>query len=76
MLRNLLAGKGTAIAGSGNKKKKRNCKSWLWKKWDFLMQSHPFTNFELERVYQNEPRFNGVFSRNNLPEKIRDGANK
>ena len=40
------------------------------------MQSHPFTNFELERVYQNEPRFNGVFSRNNLSEKIRDGAYK
>ena len=24
--------------------------------------------------YQNEPRFNGVFSRNNLPKKIKDGA--
>ena len=23
---------------------------------------------------QNEPRFNGVFSRNNLPKKIKDGA--
>ena len=22
--------------------------------------------------YQNEPRFNGVFSRNNLPKKIKD----
>ena len=25
-------------------------------------------------VYQNEPRFNVVYSRNNLPEKIKDGA--
>ena len=24
--------------------------------------------------YQNEPRFNGVFSRNNLPKTIKDGA--
>ena len=24
--------------------------------------------------YQNEPRFNGVFSRNNLPPKMKDGA--
>ena len=24
--------------------------------------------------YQNEPRFNGVYSRDNLPDKINDGA--
>ena len=23
--------------------------------------------------YQNEPRFNGIYSRNNLPDKIKDG---
>ena len=39
----------------------------------FLMLPHPLTNFESEK-YQNEPRFNGVFSRNNLPKKIKDGA--
>ena len=38
------------------------------------MPSHPLTNFELEIYYQNESRFNGVFSRNNLPLKIIDGA--
>ena len=38
------------------------------------MSSHPLKNFELERVYENEPRFNAVFSRNNLPKKIKDGA--
>ena len=37
------------------------------------MPSHPFTNFEIQRYYQNEPKFNGVYSRNNLP-KIKDGA--
>ena len=27
----------------------------------------PFTNFEIENYYQKEPKFNGVYSRNNLP---------
>ena len=40
----------------------------------FLMPSHPLTNFEIQKYYQNEPRFNGVFSRDNLPKKIKDGA--
>ena len=38
------------------------------------MLPHPFTNFEIQKYYQNEPRFNGVYSRNNLLKKIRDGA--
>ena len=40
----------------------------------FLIRPHPLTNFELQMYYQNEPRFNGVFSRNNLPKKINDGG--
>ena len=28
---------------------------------------HPLTNFEIQEYYQNESRFNGVFSRDNLP---------
>ena len=40
-----------------------------------LMPPQPLTNFEIQKYYKNEPRFNGVFSRNNLPkEKIKDGA--
>ena len=35
----------------------------------FLMPPHPLTNFEIQKYYKNEPRFNGVFSRNNLPKK-------
>ena len=35
---------------------------------------HPLTNFEVQEYYQNEPRFKGVSSRNNLPKKIKDGA--
>ena len=29
----------------------------------------PLTNFELKMHYENEPRFNGVYSRNNLQKK-------
>ena len=36
------------------------------------MPSHPLTDFRIQK-YQNEPEFNGVYSRNNLP-KIKDGA--
>ena len=32
---------------------------------------HPLTNFEIQEYYQNEPKFNGVFSRDNLPNSIR-----
>ena len=35
---------------------------------------HHLTNFEIQRYYQNEPRFNGVFSRDNLPNTIKNGA--
>ena len=40
----------------------------------FLIKPHPLTNFEIQKYYENEPRFNGVFSRNDLPKKIKDGA--
>ena len=36
------------------------------------MPRHPLTNFEIQKLYQNEPRFNGVYSRDNLPETIKD----
>ena len=36
------------------------------------MPPHPLTNFEIQKYDQNEPRFNGVYSRNNLPKKIKD----
>ena len=37
------------------------------------MPPHPLTNFEIQKYYENEPRYNGVYSRDNLP-KIKDGA--
>ena len=35
------------------------------------MPPYPLTNFEIPSYYQNEPKLNGVYSRNNLP-KIKD----
>ena len=34
-----------------------------------MIPPHPFTNFEIQAYYQNEPRFDGVFSRDNLSER-------
>ena len=38
------------------------------------MLPHPLTNFEIQRYYQNESRFNGIYLRDNLPNQIKDGA--
>ena len=51
--------------------------SWLWilnQKQGFLIPLHPLTNFEIQKYYQNEQRFNGVYSRDNLSDKLKDGA--
>ena len=44
-----------------------------------MIRLHPLTNFEIQAYYQNKPRFNGIFSRDNLPEcssadEIKNGA--
>ena len=36
--------------------------------------SPPLTNHEIQVYYQNEPRFNGVYSSDNLSDKIKDGS--
>ena len=39
------------------------------------MSPHPLTNFEIQKYFQNEPRFNRVFSRDNIfLSEIKDGA--
>ena len=37
------------------------------------MPSNPLINFEIQKYYQNEPKFNGAYLRNNLP-RIKDGV--
>ena len=58
------AGEGIVRVGSGSKKNPLN----------LLLPFHPLTNIEISEYYKNEPRFNGVYSRNNLPNKIKKGA--
>ena len=38
------------------------------------MPPHPLTNFEIMKYYENESRFNCVYSRDNLPNKTKDWA--
>ena len=49
--------------GSGSKKKLNS-----------LLPFHPLTNIKINEYYANEPRFNGVYSRDNLPKIILKGA--
>ena len=35
------------------------------------MLPHPLTYFEIQKYYENKPKFNGVYSRKNLS-KIKD----
>ena len=58
------AGEGIKLAGEGSKKKPLNS----------LVPFHPLTNIEINEYYKNEPRFNGAYSKNNLPNKIKKGA--
>ena len=37
------------------------------------MPPHSLTKFEIQKYYENEPKFNGVYSSNNLS-KIKDGS--
>ena len=73
---NLLTGKKILRSGIGNNKGKGILRAGLRrplscssknnkKEWDFLMPPH---HFEIQKYYKNEPRFNGIFSRNDLPE--------
>ena len=65
-----LSGKGVIRAGEGTIRadygsKRASLKIFL------TLPPHPLTNFEIQEYYQNESRFNGVFSRDNLPNTIK-----
>ena len=61
LLGNLLPGEGTI------RSRQRHC----WSRSGFLILPNLLTNFEIQKYYEKEPNFNGVYSRNNLP-KIKD----
>ena len=58
--------KGEGIVRAGKRSKKNKLNS--------LLPFHPLTNIEISEYYANEPKFNGMYSRNNLPNKIKKGA--
>ena len=39
-----------------------------------LPKPHSLTNIEITNYYRGEPRVNGVYSRDNLPKTIKNGA--
>ena len=62
LLGNVLTGKGIVRAGYGNKQGKEILRAGYGSK-KVLIPPHPLTNIEIQRYYQEESRFNGVFSR-------------
>ena len=36
-----------------------------WKRYGFLIPPHPLSNSEIQKYYENEPRFNEVYNNNN-----------
>ena len=70
LLGNLLTGKGIMRAGDGIVRAGSGTK----KKLNSLLPFHALTNIEISEYYKNEPRFNGVYSRNNLPNKLKKRA--
>ena len=72
LLGNLLSGKGMIRAGEGIARAGEENGSK--KNLNFLLPFHPLTNIEINKYYANEPKFNSVYSRNNLPKTIKKGA--
>ena len=58
-------------------KKEKECYEQVMDLKKFLIPPHPLTNFKIQKYYENESRFNRVFSRDSLlkiPNKIKKGA--
>ena len=60
-------GKGIVRAGEGVVTASEGVKKNL----NLLLPFHPLTNIEISEYDKNEPKFNGVYSRNNLPKTIK-----
>ena len=71
-----LSGKEIVRAGYGIKQREYIVRAGYGSsvKKEDLIPPHRLTNFEIQKYYENEPRFNGVYSRDNLPKKIKNGA--
>ena len=70
LLENVLAGKGIVRTGYGNIQGEGTVRAGYVSSIKIaLIPPHPLTNFEIQKYYQNELRFNGVYSRDSLPKK-------
>ena len=67
LLGNLLSGKVIVRAGEGIVRVGYGCSI----KGKALIPPHSLTNFEIKEYYENEPRFNGVYARDNLPKTMK-----
>ena len=63
LLGNLLSGKGIVGTGYGNKEGKGMLRAGYRSK-KILIPPHPLANFEIQKSYQNESRFNGAYAIN------------
>ena len=73
LLENMLADKGVIRAGEGTASVDYGSKTFFFKNF-FLIPHHPLTNFDIKMYNQNQSKFNGVYSRNHLHDKIEDEA--
>ena len=67
-------GEGIVRAGEGNVMSRAKGDGLKKNNLNSLLPFHPLTNIEISQYYSNEPRFNGEYSRNNLPNKTKKGA--
>ena len=65
LLGNMLAGKGMNRTGERIIRAGYGCKKRIF-------NATSLTNFEIQNYYLNEPRYNEVCSRDNIPDKIKD----
>ena len=72
LLGNLLTGKGVMRAGDGRVRAGEGSKNKIIL--NSLLPFHPLKNTEISKYYSNESRFNGVYSRYNLPKITKKGA--
>ena len=72
LLQKTLPGKEINRAGDGIIKAGCGSKGSLIKR--KLIPAYLFTNIGMQKYNQNEFRFNGVYSRDNLPKKVKDVA--
>ena len=68
------AGDGIVRAGEGSVASRAKGEGSKKNHLNSLLPFHLLTNIEISEYYKNEPRFDGVYSRNNLPNKIKKGA--